>query len=99
VGGRRGGLDPTCVDLDAAFDGKSRNLEVIREIAAAVSVPCELGGGMRDAASIEAGLSTGVRRVIIGTKAAEPGFSTRRREPSVPHVSPSGSTPRTASWP
>jgi phosphoribosylformimino-5-aminoimidazole carboxamide ribotide isomerase len=62
------------VDLDAAFDGKSRNLEVIREIAAAVSVPCELGGGMRDHSSIEAGLGTGVSRVILGTKAAEPGF-------------------------
>ncbi len=62
------------VDLDAAFEGKSRNLEVIRAVAAAVSVPCQLGGGMRDAASIEGGLATGVRRVIIGTKAAEPGF-------------------------
>lgn len=62
------------VDLDAAFEGKSRNLEVIRAIACAVSVPCELGGGMRDASSIEAGLATGVRRVIIGTKAAEAGF-------------------------
>jgi phosphoribosylformimino-5-aminoimidazole carboxamide ribotide isomerase len=62
------------VDLDAAFEGKSRNLEVIRAIAEAVTVPCELGGGMRDAGSIEAGLSTGVRRVIIGTKAAESGF-------------------------
>ena len=62
------------VDLDAAFEGKSRNLEIIKAIAAAVSVPCELGGGMRDASSIEAGLATGVRRVIIGTKAAESGF-------------------------
>jgi phosphoribosylformimino-5-aminoimidazole carboxamide ribotide isomerase len=62
------------VDLDAAFEGKSRNLDVIREITKAVSVPCELGGGMRDAGSIEVGLDTGVRRVIIGTKAAEPGF-------------------------
>jgi phosphoribosylformimino-5-aminoimidazole carboxamide ribotide isomerase len=62
------------VDLDAAFEGVSRNLEVIRAIASSVSVPCELGGGMRDASSIEAGLATGVRRVIIGTKAAEPGF-------------------------
>ena len=62
------------VDLDAAFEGKSRNLEVIKAIASAVSVPCELGGGMRDAPSIEAGLATGVRRVIIGTKAAERGF-------------------------
>ena len=62
------------MDLDAAFEGRSRNLEVIRAITKAVSVPCELGGGMRDAGSIEAGLATGVRRVIIGTKAAEPGF-------------------------
>ena len=62
------------VDLDAAFEGKSRNLEVIKAISNAVSVPCELGGGMRDAGSIEMGLATGVRRVIIGTKAAEPGF-------------------------
>jgi phosphoribosylformimino-5-aminoimidazole carboxamide ribotide isomerase len=65
------------VDLDAAFEGKSRNLEIIRAIAAAVAVPCELGGGMRDAASIEAALATGVRRVIIGTKAAEAGFLTQ----------------------
>jgi phosphoribosylformimino-5-aminoimidazole carboxamide ribotide isomerase len=62
------------VDLDAAFEGKSRNLEVIRAIVKAVSVPCELGGGMRDAGSIQSGLDTGVSRVIIGTKAAEPGF-------------------------
>lgn len=62
------------VDLDAAFEGKSRNLEVIKAIAAEVSIPCELGGGMRDASSIEEGLATGVRRIIIGTKAAEPGF-------------------------
>ena len=62
------------VDLDAAFEGKSRNLEVIKAISNAVSVPCELGGGLRDAGSIEMGLATGVRRVIIGTKAAEPGF-------------------------
>jgi len=62
------------VDLDAAFGGKSRNLEVVRAIAGAVSIPCELGGGMRDEASIREGLASGVRRVIVGTKAAEPGF-------------------------
>jgi len=62
------------VDLDAAFEGKSRNLDVVRRIAEAVSVPCELGGGMRDEESIRSGLATGVARVIIGTKAAEPGF-------------------------
>jgi phosphoribosylformimino-5-aminoimidazole carboxamide ribotide isomerase len=62
------------VDLNAAFEGTSRNLDIVRAIASSVSVPCELGGGMRDAASIEAGLATGVRRIIIGTKAAEAGF-------------------------
>jgi phosphoribosylformimino-5-aminoimidazole carboxamide ribotide isomerase len=62
------------VDLDAAFEGESRNLDVIRTITNSVSVPCELGGGMRDAGSIEAGLKTGVSRVIIGTKAVETGF-------------------------
>lgn len=62
------------VDLDAAFEGKSRNLDVVRDIARSVAVPCELGGGMRDAVSIEAGLGTGVARVIVGTKAAEPSF-------------------------
>ena len=62
------------VDLDAAFGGKSRNLDVVRAIAGAVSIPCELGGGMRDEASIREGLASGVRRVIVGTKAAEPGF-------------------------
>jgi len=62
------------VDLDAAFGGKNANLGVVQEIVAAVSIPCQLGGGMRDADSIRAGLATGAKRVIIGTRAAEPGF-------------------------
>lgn len=60
------------VDLDAAFSGRaSENLETVRAICAAVSVPCELGGGLRDEASVRAALDAGVARVVIGTRAAE----------------------------
>ena len=59
------------VDLDAAFSGELRNLERVREIASAISIPCELGGGMRSVAAIEQALGAGVARVVIGTRAAE----------------------------
>ena len=59
------------VDLDAAFSGQQKNLDSVRAITAAVSIPCELGGGIRDAAAIERALDAGVARVILGTKAAE----------------------------
>ncbi len=59
------------VDLDAAFSGEQRNLDAVRAICSAVKIPCELGGGIRDAASIERALAAGVSRVILGTKAAE----------------------------
>ena len=59
------------VDLDAAFSGIHRNLESVRAITEAVSIPCELGGGMRSSQAVEAALAAGVRRVVIGTKACE----------------------------
>jgi phosphoribosylformimino-5-aminoimidazole carboxamide ribotide isomerase len=59
------------VDLDAAFSGEPKNLHHIERICAAVSVPCELGGGMRNFESIGAAFAAGVRRVILGTKAWE----------------------------
>jgi phosphoribosylformimino-5-aminoimidazole carboxamide ribotide isomerase len=59
------------VDLDAAFTGESHNLEAVRAICAAVSIPCELGGGMRSEAAIRAALDAGVSRVVIGTRASE----------------------------
>lgn len=60
------------VDLDAAFSGQAgANLETVRAVCAAVTVPCELGGGLRDAAAVRAALDAGVARVIIGTRAAE----------------------------
>ncbi|MGN0372690.1 MAG: 1-(5-phosphoribosyl)-5-[(5-phosphoribosylamino)methylideneamino]imidazole-4-carboxamide isomerase [Enterocloster sp.] len=59
------------VDLDGALAGHSVNAEVIRRIASAVSVPIEIGGGIRSQEAIEYMLSLGVKRVIIGTKAVE----------------------------
>ncbi len=59
------------VDLDGAFAGVPRNREAIRAIVEAVSMPTELGGGIRDLATIEAYLELGVSRVILGTVAKE----------------------------
>ncbi|MEM8943633.1 MAG: 1-(5-phosphoribosyl)-5-[(5-phosphoribosylamino)methylideneamino]imidazole-4-carboxamide isomerase [Planctomycetota bacterium] len=57
------------VDLDGARDGKPSNHQVVREIVAAVDLECELGGGVRDQATIESLLDTGVSRVVLGTAA------------------------------
>ena len=59
------------VDLDGALAGYSVNEEVIRRIADTVSIPFEIGGGIRSGEAVERMLGLGVRRVIIGTKAVE----------------------------
>ena len=59
------------VDLDGAFAGVPRNREAIRAIVDAVSIPTELGGGIRDLPTIEAYLELGIDRVILGTVAKE----------------------------
>ena len=65
------------VDLNGAFAGKPKNLEPIRAILDEVGaeLPVQLGGGIRDLATIEAYLDIGLRYVIIGTAAVKnPGF-------------------------
>jgi len=57
------------VDLDGAFAGKPMNAAAVERILAAVKIPVQLGGGIRDRATIEAWLGKGVARVIIGTAA------------------------------
>jgi phosphoribosylformimino-5-aminoimidazole carboxamide ribotide isomerase len=57
------------VDLDGAVAGKTANGSAVEAILRAVAVPVQLGGGIRDAASIERWLERGVRRVILGTAA------------------------------
>jgi phosphoribosylformimino-5-aminoimidazole carboxamide ribotide isomerase len=59
------------VDLDAAFSGVPANLAAIEKICSAVDIPCELGGGMRNFENVSAAFSSGVSRVILGTKACE----------------------------
>jgi phosphoribosylformimino-5-aminoimidazole carboxamide ribotide isomerase len=55
------------VDLDGARDGRLVNLESIRSMVSGVSVPCQLGGGVRDQASLEVLLEAGLARVVLGT--------------------------------
>ena len=57
------------VDLDGAFAGKPINAAAVERILATVKIPLQLGGGIRDRATIDAWLDNGVRRVIIGTTA------------------------------
>jgi phosphoribosylformimino-5-aminoimidazole carboxamide ribotide isomerase len=59
------------VDLNGAFAGRPANAPAVEAILARVSVPCQLGGGIRDMATIEAWLAKGVARVILGTVAVE----------------------------
>jgi phosphoribosylformimino-5-aminoimidazole carboxamide ribotide isomerase len=57
------------VDLDGAFAGRPMNAAAVERILAAVKIPVQLGGGIRDRAGIESWLAKGVTRVIIGTAA------------------------------
>ena len=57
------------VDLDGAFAGKPVNAAAVERILAAVKIPVQLGGGIRDRATIDAWLDKGVARVIVGTAA------------------------------
>jgi phosphoribosylformimino-5-aminoimidazole carboxamide ribotide isomerase len=57
------------VDLDGAFAGKPMNAAAVEAILAQVKIPVQLGGGIRDRATIDAWLGKGITRVIIGTAA------------------------------
>lgn len=59
------------VDLNGAFAGAPVNSQAVEGILAALSVPAQLGGGIRDMATIDAWLSKGIARVILGTVAVE----------------------------
>ena len=59
------------VDLNGAFAGAPVNAAAVEAILSRVTVPCQLGGGIRDMATIEAWLSKGLSRVILGTVAVE----------------------------
>ena len=57
------------VDLNGAFEGKPVNAAAVESILEAVSLPVQLGGGIRDLTGIEQWLGKGIARVILGTLA------------------------------
>jgi phosphoribosylformimino-5-aminoimidazole carboxamide ribotide isomerase len=57
------------VDLDGARAGEPVNLEHVRRIVAAINVPVQLGGGLRDSKKVEEAFSSGAERVVLGTAA------------------------------
>ncbi len=59
------------VDLNGAFAGKPVNAQAVRAILASVTLPVQLGGGIRDLAGIAAWLEAGITRVILGSAAAK----------------------------
>jgi phosphoribosylformimino-5-aminoimidazole carboxamide ribotide isomerase len=63
------------VDLDGAFAGKPVNADAVRAIVDRITLPIQLGGGIRDMRTVEGWLEAGIRRVIIGTAAVkDPSF-------------------------
>ena len=59
------------VDLNGAFEGRPVNGEAVDAILSAITIPSQLGGGIRDMATIETWLGKGVARVILGTAAVK----------------------------
>ena len=68
---REGGQFLHVVDLDGALAGKPVNLPIMAEIVKAVTIPVQLGGGIRNLETIEDILTAGVRRVILGSVAVK----------------------------
>ena len=67
----KGALWLHVVDLDGAFQGVPASCAIIRRLCAALAIPVQLGGGIRDESTAKAYLDAGVRRLIIGTMALE----------------------------
>jgi len=65
----QGGHRLHVVDLDGAIQGKPVHLTIIASIVNSLSIPVQVGGGIRDLAAAEAWLAAGVDRVVIGTAA------------------------------
>ena len=57
------------VDLDGARDGKAGNRNAVQSIVSAIDIPCQLGGGVRDEATIRELFELGLSRVVVGTAA------------------------------
>ncbi|MGY3354370.1 phosphoribosylformimino-5-aminoimidazole carboxamide ribonucleotide (ProFAR) isomerase [Bradyrhizobium sp. GM0.4] len=73
------------VDLDGAFAGKPVNAQAVEAMLKTITIPVQLGGGIRDLATVEAWLEKGITRVIIGTAAV--------RDPELVKALPPGNSP------
>jgi phosphoribosylformimino-5-aminoimidazole carboxamide ribotide isomerase len=62
------------VDLDGAAKGEASNSKAIEQIIQKVSIPVQVGGGIRTTSAIGSWVDAGAERVIVGTKALDPGF-------------------------
>jgi phosphoribosylformimino-5-aminoimidazole carboxamide ribotide isomerase len=63
------------VDLDGARSGRPQNLDLIERLAGGLRIPVQVGGGLRDAAAVDAVLAAGAARAVLGTRAQrDPGF-------------------------
>ncbi len=86
------------VDLDGAFAGKPVNAQAVDANLRAIKIPMQLGGGVRDMATVEGWLGKGVRRVIIGTAAVRDPAFVKEAARKYPATSRSASMPATAKW-
>ncbi len=62
------------VDLDGAFEGRPVNRDIVAAIASSVSIPIEIGGGIRNADAVRMYADIGIRRIIVGTVILEESF-------------------------
>jgi phosphoribosylformimino-5-aminoimidazole carboxamide ribonucleotide (ProFAR) isomerase len=86
------------VDLNGAFAGSSQNGGAVDSILNSVSMPVQLGGGIRDHAAIDAWLDKGIARVILGTIAVRDPDLVRERPAVIPAKSSSVSTRVAGKW-
>lgn len=62
------------VDLDGAFAGEPRQMDLVAAVVAASGLPVQFGGGLRTQADLERAFAAGVARVVLGTRALDPAF-------------------------
>src|SRR5258708_19446384 len=87
------------VDLDGAFAGKPMNALAVEAMLKAVTMPLQLGGGIRDLKTIESWLAKGIARVIIGTAAVRDPALVRDPAKKFPAPAPFGLDAPTAKLP
>lgn len=59
------------VDLDGAFSGEPQQLSIVAQVTRAVTIPVQLGGGLRSLAALELAFASGIERAVLGTAAIE----------------------------